>query len=153
MASIECTKFIALRNSNSSLAHKLRVYFAGFEPVRVKSGRMQRTVTGHLDNQVGPVIRHWRYNIKVYAGSDPGNPQGDSLHYGTREDLRTFFEYNDPAATPSNVLSLWVHGQTYDTDTPYTVYLVGTLPEHLVTFNVTAGEYSVPVEFAEADPV
>lgn len=101
------------------------------------------TVTGKVDNQVGPVVRHWAYTVKAYH-TDP--PEG----YGTLANLKTLFDLVDPWGTPSNVITLTDHDGT-----EYSVYMIGELSESPITTYI-AGEvarFEVPIHMMETTAV
>lgn len=116
--------YIVLANSNASLSKKFGVLQSGYEPRREKIGTHRVTVTGKIDNQVGPVIRQWVYTMRVYASNPPTG-------YGTLGDLKTLFDLNDPQATPSNVITL-----TDFDDTNHSVYMMDMLSEKPVTWAI-----------------
>ena len=99
--------YISLSNSNSTLTKKFRVLQTGYSPVRRKVGTVRTTVTGKVDNQVGPILGQWNYTLRIYDvdPTDPAGSDDDTEGYGTLEHLKTFFDYNDPAGTPSNVIT------------------------------------------------
>jgi hypothetical protein len=135
--------YVILTNSNSSLAKRFRVLADGYRPQLEKTGVRRTTVTGKLDNQVGPILRSWQLVIRVYdtdpAGSD----------YGTLANLKTFFGYNDPSGTPSNVITF-----TDFDESEYEVYLLGKLSEQNLTpiIEGSCAMFHVPVELMETEP-
>lgn len=118
--------YITFSNSNSSLTKKFRVLSSGYERMREKLGQGRVTVTGRLDNQVGAVRQKWGLMLKVYETdpTDPSGNDGNTEGYGTLAHLRTFFSYNDPNATPTNVITFTDHYGT-----AHSVYLSGSLKE------------------------
>ena len=129
--------YIVLTNSNASLTKRFRVLFEGYKPIKEKVGARRITVTGKVDNQVGPVLNRWEYIIKAYAVTDP-----NGTDYGLLSDLETFFDYNDPDGTPSNEITLTDHfGNTH------TVYMIGVLQPRLQTPVLDDDEthYHVPI--------
>jgi len=129
--------YIILTNSNASLSKHFRVLSSGYQPVREKLGARRITVTGKVDNQVGPVTRRWRYKLKVYA-TDP-----DGGSYGTLANLKTFFGYTDPGGTPTNVITL-----TDVDEVEHDIYLIGMLSEKNITpvLTGTAGLFHCDIE-------
>jgi hypothetical protein len=113
--------FITLSNSNDSLTKKFRVLATGYRPVEEKPDRIELTVTGKIDLQTGPVVGRWLYTFKVYETdpTDPNGADGATEGYGTLAHLRTFFRYNDPGGTPSNVI-----GFTDFDETEHSVYIM-----------------------------
>ena len=99
-------EYIVLENNDGTLRKKFRVLLSGYTPIQEKIGTVRTTVTGRVDNQVGPVLLKWNYVLRVYD-ADPTDPDGtdsDTEGYGTLEHLKTLFDYNDP---PTNLLTLW----------------------------------------------
>jgi len=126
--------FIILANSDSSLSKKFIVLHAGYVPGLEKVGVRRLTVTGKVDNQVGPVLRRWRYTLLVHASSPPAG-------YGTLAELKTLFELNDPYETPSNVITL-----TDFDEANYSVYLTGLLGERPVSYAISGTSAQFEVE-------
>jgi hypothetical protein len=134
--------YIILANSNASLTKHFRVLASGYQPVREKMGARRITVTGKVDNQVGPVTRRWRYRLKVYA-TDP-----DAGDYGTLANLKTFFGYTDPGGVPSNVITF-----TDVDDVAHSIYFVGTLSERNITPSLTGttGLFHIDIEMQKTE--
>jgi hypothetical protein len=137
--------YITLIDSNDSLSRNFRVI--GYAPELQKTGTQRMTVTGKLDNQAGPIIRRWKYVLKVYEE----DPIGGS--WGTLADLKTFFSYNTPGGVPSNVITL----RDFDypeTSTEYSVYLVGRFSEKPKTQYLEGQNawFEVPIEMIETEP-
>lgn len=128
------TDYITLANSNASLSKRFYVLHAGYAPAREKVGARRLSVTGRVDNQVGPVLRRWRYVLLVHAGDPP-------LHYGVLSEIKTLFSYNDPWATPSNVITL-----TDFDETAHSVYLTGILSERPISYAVAGDSAYFEVE-------
>lgn len=126
--------YIILANSNASLSKKFIVLHAGYAPALEKVGARRLTVTGKVDNQVGPVLRRWRYILLVHASSPPTG-------YGTLANLKTLFELNDPWETPSNVITL-----TDFDEANYSVYLTGMLGERPVSYAISGTSVYFEVE-------
>lgn len=135
--------YIVLTNSDSSLSKRFRVVGDGYRPVAEKLGQRRVTVTGRLDNQVGPIVHSWRHILKVYA-EDP-----DGSEYGTLDDLKTFFSYK-PGETPSDVITFTEHDGT----TTHEVYLLGSLSERNLTTYLDGPHacFLVEVEMVETEP-
>lgn len=138
-------KYIKLANSNASLVKKFRVLLEGYTPSREKMGVRRVTVTGKVDNQVGPVLRTWQFTLKVYE-TDPTDPaKGDAANagYGLISHLRTLFSLNVPGATPSNVITFTEHNDALS----HSVYIVGALKEKILTPSLTGTSsiFHIPV--------
>jgi hypothetical protein len=119
--------YIILEDSTEN-AYWFRVRFPdqGYRPVWTKPTNVQYTVTGKVDHQVGPIFRRWDYGL-IVAVTDPS---GGS--YGNIANLRTLYQLNDPAGSPSNLLTLTDHyGSEHD------VYFVGDLIEAPLTPNIS----------------
>ena len=140
--------YIILDNSDSSLTKKFRVLKEGFAERVSKITTQRIAVTGHLDNQVGPAKRSWSMSLYVY-GTDPTDPtgaDGDTEGYGTLSHLETFYGYDTPSATPSNVITM-----TYFDDTTYDVYFVGEFVKAPMGSEITGinALYNIRVELIE----
>jgi hypothetical protein len=126
--------FIVLANSDASLSKRFKVLVAGYAPAREKVGARRLTVTGKVDNQVGPVLRRWRYVLLVHESSPPAN-------YGTLANLKTLFELNDPWETPSNVIAF-----TDFDEVSHSVYITGMLAESPVSYAISGTSARFEVE-------
>lgn len=126
--------YIVLANSDTSLSVRFLVLHSGYMPGLEKVGARRLSVTGKVDNQVGPVLRRWRYVLLVHAASPPAN-------YGTLANLKTLFELNDPWETPSNVITL-----TDFDEVAYSVYLTGMLGERPVSYAISGDSAYFEVE-------
>lgn len=126
--------YITLINSDSSLSKRFKVLHAGYGPGLEKVGARRLTVTGQVDNQVGPVLRRWRYVLLVHESSPPAD-------YGTLANLKTFFSYNDPNSAPSNVITLVDFNEAN-----YLVYLIGSLEEHPISYAISGTSARFEVE-------
>ncbi len=98
--------YITIANSNATLSKKFKVILSGFkEPIK-KAGKVSTTIDGALDVSLGSLRREWSYAIRVYHA-----PVDTS--FGSKAELETFFSYNDPGGTPTNILTMTDHyGQT-----------------------------------------
>jgi len=138
-------KYIKLANSNSSLIKKFRVLHDGYVPAREKLGVRRVTVTGKIDNQVGPVMRSWQFILKVYETdpTDPTKSDSATTGYGRIDHLRTFFGYNSPGGTPTNVITFTEHDDTQ----AHSVYIAGVMRAKMLTYSLTGitGIFHVPV--------
>ena len=98
--------YITLENSNASLSKYFRV-MGGPEGdyndgMLSKSQEVNKTIGGGIDASVGAVYKTWNPTIMVrHTESESG--------YGTLADLETFYSYNDPGGTPSNVITFTDH--------------------------------------------
>lgn len=128
------TTYIILTNSNASLSRKFAVLHAGYAPGLEKVGVRRLSVTGKVDNQVGPVLRRWVYTVRTWEASPPTD-------YGTLANLKTLFSLNDPWGTPSNVITL-----TDFDDVAYSVYLTNVLAEKPDTYAVLGDDARFSVE-------
>lgn len=93
-------RYIKLANSTGSLSKRFRVQFqdlaAGFQAQRT----LNRGAAGNLLGQQGSRARAWSLILKVYH-TDPNAADG----YGNRADLETLFNLNNPAISPSDVIT------------------------------------------------
>lgn len=137
--------WITLSNSNTSLTKKFRVLHESFAPTREKMGVRRVTVTGKIDNQVGPVLKSWQFMLKVYETdpTDPTKSDGATSGYGRIDHLRTFFGLNNPGATPSNVITFTEHDDTLS----HSVFITGVMRAKLLTYSLTStnGIFHVPL--------
>lgn len=90
--------YVRLQNSNASLLRRFRTLQANYAPGIEKFQTVRRTVTGRADVSEGIQFRTWEHMLRVRF-TDP-----DAL-YGNYNDLITFFGYNNPNGTPSNVIT------------------------------------------------
>jgi hypothetical protein len=96
--------YITLTNSNASFSKRFRVVMGSLQPVYTRQQTRRRTLTGKSDNQVGAARQGWTMTLRVHTESDP---LGSS--YGLLSDLTTLWLYNNPAATPSNLITFTDH--------------------------------------------
>lgn len=97
--------YITLDNSNSSLTKRFRVIFNGYKRLKSKPKDFDKTIGGKIDYAVGTIFQQWEFTIKVRETEDEAN-------YGDKDDLETFFGYNNPQGTPSNVITMTDHWGT-----------------------------------------
>ena len=122
-------KYFVLTNSNTTLSKRFRVLFEGYNPTIEKSQTIDKTLDGGLDVSMGGLYETHEYLVRVRYEEIDNN-------YGTMEELKTFFSYNNPNGTPSNVLTLTTHfGDDYD------VMMVGNFAEKVLGIMVD-GIYS-----------
>jgi hypothetical protein len=140
-------KCIILANQSGTNQKAFTVLLKGYSPGLTKTGQSQVTITGKVDSQVGPVLREWKYVLKVLNdnSADPtvtytevaGEMADSPATYGTLSDLETFFKYG----VGDNKLTMM------DVDgTVHEVMLSGTIHPQPVTSQVTTyGIFHVPV--------
>ena len=113
-------KYFTLTNSNGSLSKKFQVVLSGHKITLDKSQTVDKTLDGGLDISLGGLYERYEYLVRV-------RHEEERSGYGTLADLKTFFSYNNPNGTPSNVLTLTTHiGQEYY------VFMVGSFSEQLL---------------------
>ena len=113
-------KYFVLTNSNNTLSKRFRVLFEGYVPIIEKSQTIDKTLDGGLDVSMGGLYETHEYLVRVRYEETDSN-------YGTMDELKTFFSYNNPNGTPSNVLILTTHfGVNYN------VMMVGNFAEKLL---------------------
>jgi hypothetical protein len=106
------TKYFTLATSNASLSKRFRVVADGFVDNLQKKQDVQTTIDGNLDVSVGSIFRTWNFVVRVRYEEEVDDYGG--ADYGTYDELKQFFSYNNPTGTPSNVLTLTDHyGDTY----------------------------------------
>ena len=116
---------IILENSNASLIKKFRVIFQGYKRVKSKPKDFQKTIGGKIDYAVGTIFQRWEFMIKVRESEIESD-------YGDKDDLETFFDYNSPRGTPSNIISMTDH---YGVD--HDVLMLGSFDEKTLGVNIT----------------
>jgi hypothetical protein len=113
-------EYFTLTNSTGSLSKHFQVLLSGYRPVLEKSQTVEKTLDGNIDVSMGGLYRRDEYLVRV-------RQQETRDGYGDLEDLRTFFSYNNPNGTPSNVLTLVTHnGEVFN------VYMLGSFSEQLL---------------------
>jgi len=128
------TAYIILTNSNASLSKQFVVLQTGFQPILEKAVNIKKTVDGELDIAMGDVFETHKYTIRcseTVADAD----------WGTLDDLKTFFGYNNPNGTPSNIITLTDHkDDDFDcimkgefSESPLTTLIEGASAHFLVT--------------------
>jgi len=113
-------KYFVLTNSNNTLSKRFRVLFEGYVPIIEKSQTIDKTLDGGLDVSMGGLYETHEYLVRVRYEETDSN-------YGTMDELKTFFSYNNPNGTPSNVLILTTH-----LGVNYNVMMVGNFAEKLL---------------------
>ena len=94
--------YITLTNSDASLSKRFKVIESGYSVTIEKSQNVRKTISGSLDISTGGIYEIHSYTIKVYD-------EVSDVNYGTRHDLETFFRYNNPNGTPSNLITMIDH--------------------------------------------
>lgn len=113
--------YITLTNSNLSLSKKFRVVMGTLAVVSHRLQTRKRTLTGKSDNQVGASYEGWAGTLRIHT-------EGDLAGYGLLSDLQTFFSYNNPAGSPSNIITLTDHLGVL-----HQVEMIGDLPKENLT--------------------
>lgn len=97
--------YIVISDSTASKVKRFKAIKMSMPKQRTDS--MQITASGAVDIAAGVILQYLQYTLKVPEES------ADSL-YGTRLDLDYFFMLNNPAGSPSNLLTLVDHyGDTF----------------------------------------
>lgn len=113
--------YIELKSSNNSINKKFYVVIGGYEPNLRKLGSIEDTLNGGIDYSVGALREAHSLIIRVKHTSDEAG-------FGSLSDLRSLFELNNPAGTPSNVITYIDHfGGSHN------VYIVGEFGQSLLT--------------------
>lgn len=128
-------KYFVLTNSNSTLSKKFRVLHSGYNPVLEKAQGAKRTLEGGWDISSGGIRERHEYLVRASFVELEA-----AAGYGSLEDLKVFYRYNNPNGTPSNRITLTDHfGDSWIvvmdgtfapqimgimTDGPYSYYLV-----------------------------
>ena len=96
------TNYMTLTNSDASLAKKFKAIHGSYRNTLSKAQDIKRLVDGQLDVSVGSIQERYEMVLKV-------RDEEDVSGFGTRHDLETFYRYNDPGGSPSNVITLLDH--------------------------------------------
>lgn len=129
--------YITLSNSNSSLTKKFKAT-ALKTPWR-RTDQVTIALDGTPDKAAGTILYPRQYILRVpYVSTD--------ANYGTLANLKTFFELNNPNATPSDVITLTDHFGT-----SVNVIFVGEADPQPVSTIIDGDSafYMVPVSFME----
>lgn len=95
-------RYFILTNSTGSLSKKFRVIHGGYRPTKMKRQTVRQTLDGKLDISSGGIFDRHEYLIRVReTDPEPG--------FGTKDDLDTFFSYNNPNGAPSNRIGFTDH--------------------------------------------
>jgi hypothetical protein len=129
--------YIILDNSNSSLTKWFRVIYEGRRITRSKAANVEYTIGGAPDISMGEVQEVHTYIIRVRQGGETGS-------WGVLSDLETFYSYNNPNGTPSNLITMTDHYQQ-DKD----VYMIGEFSENVMGIEIEGanGWFLVEVTF------
>jgi hypothetical protein len=102
------TKYFTLTNSTGTFTKRFRAVADGYIDNLEKKQDIQTTLDGSLDVSMGSIFRTWQYTVRVrYTEEDNA--------YGTYNDLKRFYKYNNAAGSPSNILTLVDHyGDTHN---------------------------------------
>jgi hypothetical protein len=141
--------YIRLVNSNDSLDKRFRVLFQNRDVGPAAQRSIRRGVTGKLIVTQGVRKREWDLVLKIYE-TDPLTGSG----YGNLADLETFFNLANPAATPSDVITLY---DNYDangdgTGDQYTVKITSAKLPYAAMSPLLTGANAwgrVPIQFME----
>jgi len=108
-----------------------------------KSQEVNKTIGGGIDASVGAVYRTWNPTIMVrHTESESG--------YGTLADLETFYSYNDPGGTPSNIINFYDHHWTSG-DPTATIIMLGDFQKQVLGVSIEGSNawYHVRLELHE----
>lgn len=100
--------YFVLKNSNNTLERRFRVIHPNYSEVLEKAVSVNRTLTGNLDIAVGSVQKKYGFVVRVRE-EEPADGDIYTVDWGTLDDLRTFYSYNNPNGSPSNVLTMTDH--------------------------------------------
>jgi len=123
--------YILMTNSNSSLSKKFYVVPEGFNEMLKKKYTAAETIDGGLDVTVGQVYDRRYYTVRVRQAEDEEG-------FGDLEDLKTFYSYNDPNGTPSNLITFRDHYYGVDTSEMY-IWLLGDFSKSIIGNAVIGG--------------
>lgn len=129
-------EYIVLQNSNATLTKYFRVAQSGYHPVIEKAQNVNKTIGG-IDVATGSL-----YHIHQYVLFLREEEESSGSSYGTLDDIKTFYSYNNPSGTPSNIIAFTDHfGNSHS------VYMLGQFGEEPLT-TILAGQhawYLVPI--------
>jgi hypothetical protein len=144
--------YIILTNSNASLSKKFVVAQGGYR-VLLQKAQTENLTIGGVDVAMGTIHEIHEYQIKVREGRytfwSSGSSQDIPDDYGVLSDLETFYRYNNPNGTPSNVITMTDHyGNVHQ------VLFVGEFPKTPVTtiLDTAQAVYFLPVRFRIIPP-
>lgn len=108
----------------------------------MRTDDIKTALNGALDKSSGPILKTWRYVLRVpFASTD--------VNYGDKDDLEYFFTLNNPNGDPTDVITLTDHyGVTHQ------VFFVGNFdPENVTTIlDGYNSHYMINIELREVVP-
>lgn len=116
--------YITLENSNASLTKKFAVIYPGYNRKKSKPTKFDKTIGGGLDYTAGAIYQQYEFVIRVRATEDRAG-------YGDKDDLETFFDLNNPSATPSNIITMTDHF-----DVNHDVLMIGSFDEKVLGVSI-----------------
>lgn len=136
--------YIELKTSDGgvTLSKKFRVIAPNYDDGTLeKAESTDRTIGGGINHNVGAIYTNWNPVIRV-RHTEP------ETGYGTLEDLRTFYSYNNPNGTPSNVIHFFDHHQV-----EHEVYITGTFQKAMMGIAVEGNQawFTVKLKFIKAN--
>lgn len=105
--------YFTLTTSDALFSKKFSVIQSGYEALKEKMQSVQTTINGGLDISFGGIYEIHNYVVRV-RHSEPRSG------FGTKADLETFYELNNPNAVPTPVIKLTDH---YGAE--HSVYIIG----------------------------
>lgn len=121
--------YIILTNSNASLSKQFKVLLEGYQPNRRKNATVNECINGSVDVAMGAIRDEHQYTIRVRHTETSGST------WGTLSDLETFYSYNQPGGTPSNIITLTDHEET-----SHNVIMLGDFGKQSLTSYITGSE-------------
>jgi len=138
--------YMRLVNSNSTLDVKFRVVQGSLRHPVQKTQTRGRTVTGKADTQEGAHIAMHSMTLKVRHTESLGG-------YGTLANLKTFYSYKNPNATPSTQITYYenLDEDGNGTGDAHTVEMVGDWDPEMVTYveHGASGWFYAPILLEE----
>jgi hypothetical protein len=126
---------------------KFKVMQGGYRILLQKMQTENNTIGG-VDVAMGTIQEVHEYTMKVKEGRftiwTSGSSQDVPDDFGVLSDLETFYRYNNPNGTPSNIITMTDHyGVTHS------IYFVGEFPKTPVTTILESAQaiYFIPVRF------
>lgn len=98
------TRYFTFTASDNSLSKNFRVVQSSYNPTYEKKGAVRTTLNGKWDISAGGIYLRHEYIVKV-------RDQEDETNMGTKDDLLTFFMYNqpNPVSGPSSKITMIDH--------------------------------------------
>lgn len=113
--------YIELETSDSSIKKRFRVLAQGYDDGTLnKAEKLDRTIGGGYDHSLGAIYEEWNPVIRVRHTEEDSN-------YGTLQELRDFYEYNDPGGSITPDITLYDH-----LNQSHTVHMVGSFRKQLL---------------------